>query len=95
MTKTFTTNDGLFTFTAKVEFFNKTGEDFLNKNTYQLISESKIVPYLHNEVGPALVDHKEGNTLYFLNGKEVTGEALEEFKHNLKFNEKLEDLISK
>lgn len=92
-TKTFTSCDGFFTVTVTTEFFNNCAE-YEKRDMWDLINQYDLIKYLHNETGPALIDHKSQQYEYFINGKTVSEEMIKEMQHTQKFNSKLEDLLN-
>lgn len=91
-TKTFRTHDGDFTVTVKTEFCQNS-PNYETTHMFDLLNQFDLIKYLHNETGPALIDHKANQSEYFLNGKTVSEEMIKEMQHTQKFNEKLETLL--
>lgn len=91
-TITFTNSDGNCTLTVLTGFMQK-HPDVQNNTMYDLVTKYHIDKYLHCTIGPALIDHWAGTEEYFLNGKQMTRDAIEEVELNTNFNNKLEDLL--
>jgi hypothetical protein len=85
---------GIFQYTFKTEFL-KNGVDPSKLTFFELVQKHELGRYLHNPYGPAVVSRKQGYGEYWLDGKKVSDEVAEKIKHNAKFNNTLEDLLSK
>ena len=55
------------TFTVKTEFINSVNWDEI-PDPMHIFTHTNIQKYLHNENGPAVIDHKNGYKHRFLNG---------------------------
>lgn len=90
---TFTSICGRFQFTVKGDFIKRCNvKEF---DVYDLMTKHKMVDYLHNPAGPAIVHLKTGRTEYFINGKQLKKEDAEKIAHNYTFNNKMVDKILK
>jgi hypothetical protein len=61
----------------------------------QLMTDHQMASYLHNPHGPAIKILRNGYEEYWLDGKKCSEEIEKKIKHDLKFNDELNDIINK
>lgn len=64
------------TVTVKNEFFNNIDWEKIS-NTMDLFRFTDVQNHLHNENGPAVIDHTTNNHTWFLNGNLIDSETKE------------------
>lgn len=87
-THTFKEAKGKFVFTVKSEFLQEcpNPEQF---SSYELITEKKLLPNLHNPVGPAIHALVKDIKEYWLNGNKLSDEEGKDMEHKAQFNKEL------
>lgn len=63
--------------------------DVQKVHIFDMFKDHKLFDYLHNDAGPAIVNHQNGEVNYIINGKPATEEEIERIKHNVDFNGRL------
>lgn len=90
-TYTFYDIDHKCRFTISNDFFKYNNKEVLERyQIYELMTQYKLATFLHNPMGPAIV-YSNGTVAYFLNGKQITGDALETIKFNNTFVNKINE----
>jgi hypothetical protein len=86
------TQDHDIDFWIKPEFLSVMGcniEQLNEKSAFDLFKDHKLYDFIHNENGPAIVNHQNGEVNYIVNGKPATEEEIQRIKHNTDFNDRL------
>ena len=91
-TFTFTSLDKIFEFTIKSEFLEKVAEP-TTISTLDLMTNHRMVKYLHNPFGPAIKVLTNGYEEFWLEGKRVSAEVAEKIKHNTLFTEEFNKML--
>ena len=95
---TFTTKDNKFQFSVKYKWY----ENFACRNdfypgdepVYSLMVTYKLVDYLHNPSGPAIVYKESGKVGYWINGKELSEKDGQRLQHEVDFNNNISDILN-
>lgn len=96
-TVTFVTPDKKIQFTVKKDYVNRVNVE--TTNTLAHFAEHKIMEFMHNPAGPAMVQfglaetHKD-RYHYYLNGKPLDGEEKEQFIRQLNFNTSVDKIVN-
>lgn len=89
-THTFITADGRFQFTVDYAFYKRwKNSDIWSEDVYNLMTMFNLSSYLHNPIGPAIVDLATGYCTYFVNGKQLGEEEGKKLQFNSDFNDHL------
>lgn len=95
-TTTFQDSEKVFTFTVKATFLEKCPEP----SKYDVITLNKdyhMLTYLHNEVGPAIINHIQKIDEFWLDGKHLVADdpkKAAEFQAKIEFNKKFDDFVN-
>lgn len=95
-TITFTTENGRFTVSILVTFIERNqrfNPDLLTENMYDLVNRYNIQKYLHNEIGPAIIDHKNNVVQFWIKGKQLDKETAEKMQYRISFDNKFDDFL--
>lgn len=90
-------NKQKFKWTVCTDFFQQEqtkNVDFDKSNNIQLITELNVLPFIHSEEGPAIVNLDNGYMSYWLNGIPATKEQVERLKYNKDFNTAVDQMIN-
>lgn len=83
----------VFQWSVKTDFLEKCPEPS-KKQTEELFNTFNMSGFVHNEVGPALINMVADMEEFYMNGKEVDAEIAKKLKHNNKFVTKFDKLIN-
>lgn len=90
-------NKQKYKWTVCTDFFQQKqtkNVDFDKSNNIQLITELNVLPFIHSEEGPAIVNLDNGYMSYWLNGIPTTKEQVERLKYNKDFNTAVDQMIN-
>lgn len=92
----FKDSKGRFEFVSKKEFVEKYPDVLEGKaDVKKLLTEYKMLHYLHNPNGPAIKSLRGDDAVeYLLNGVFLKGEEANKIKHNAEFNDKFLDVVN-
>lgn len=100
-TRTFQVNDPnngeTYTWTVCTDFFEQEqvrGYNFDKPANVQIITELNVLPFIHNEEGPAIVNNNNKYQSYWLNGLPATKEQVERLKYNKDFSTVVDEIIN-
>lgn len=81
-----------YTFTVKSTFLEKCPSPE-TADPYELETKYSISEYFHNQLGPAMV-YPDKTEEYWVDGRALDEQETEKLKHSIRFNNKLEEIIS-
>lgn len=90
-------NQGRFQFTVKRDWYIKMSNGEIKPeeyNVYDLMNQFKMKNFLHNTIGPAIIDLKTGNQTYMIDGKPLTEEDSKKMRHTMEFNNAINGLLN-
>lgn len=85
-------NKGIFIITVKKEFLQNC--DPLKTTLQECMTKHDMPKFLHNENGPAFTSTVAKHSEYILNGKKATPEEEERIKHNAKFGNEFDQMLT-
>ncbi len=90
-TISFKSADSKFICTVKSSFAQKV--DGSNINAYELVNDWNLGQYLHNPIGPALINLQSGEEHYFLDGRQLNEKDSEKIIQVRNFNNNLNSIL--
>lgn len=91
-TREFTSKEGKFRFTVMDSFFNSNAQPE-TLEIYDLLTTGRLLDFLHNPNGPAIIRLRDGRTEYWIEGNKLSSEEAEKMIQIQEFNNKLLGII--